>query len=76
MTGNQIVLAAVTVSELRHGALVAGWADARRAPLEESIVCWVNRYPAVSARPLAFISQEGPSGAGWSTAAGSLGNAP
>ena len=37
MTGNQIFLAAVTVSELRYGALVAGWADARRQRLEESI---------------------------------------
>ena len=37
MTGNQIFLAAVTVSELRYGALVAGWSDARRARLEESI---------------------------------------
>jgi predicted nucleic acid-binding protein len=37
MTGNQIFLAAVTVSELRYGALVAGWGDARRGRLEESI---------------------------------------
>lgn len=37
MAGNQIFLAAVTVSELRYGALVAGWGDARRERLEESI---------------------------------------
>lgn len=37
MTGNQIFLAAVTVSELRYGALVAGWGEARRERLEESI---------------------------------------
>ena len=37
MAGNQIFLAAVTVSELRYGALVAGWSEARRQRLEESI---------------------------------------
>jgi len=37
MTGHQIFLAAVTVSELRYGALVAGWGAARRQRLEESI---------------------------------------
>lgn len=37
MAGNQIFLAAVTVSELRYGALVAGWSEARRGRLEESI---------------------------------------
>jgi predicted nucleic acid-binding protein len=37
MAGNQIFLAAVTVSELRYGALVAGWGDARRQRLEDSI---------------------------------------
>jgi len=37
MAGNQIVLAATTVSELRYGALVAGWSEARRERLEESI---------------------------------------
>ncbi|HUP84458.1 MAG TPA: PIN domain-containing protein [Acidimicrobiales bacterium] len=37
MTGNQIFLAAVTVSELRYGALVAGWGEPRRTRLEESI---------------------------------------
>jgi predicted nucleic acid-binding protein len=37
MTGHQIFLAAVTVSELRYGALVAGWGDSRRQRLEESI---------------------------------------
>ena len=37
MAGNQIFLAAATVSELRYGALVAGWGEARRERLEESI---------------------------------------
>lgn len=37
MAGHQIFLAAVTVSELRYGALVAGWGQARRRRLEESI---------------------------------------
>ncbi|MGH9223957.1 MAG: PIN domain-containing protein [Acidimicrobiales bacterium] len=37
MAGHQIFLAAVTISELRYGALVAGWGDARRNRLEESI---------------------------------------
>jgi predicted nucleic acid-binding protein len=37
MTGHQIFLAAVTVSELRYGALVAGWGEARRSRLDESI---------------------------------------
>ena len=37
MAGHQIFLAAVTVSELRYGALVAGWGDARRDRLEVSI---------------------------------------
>ena len=37
MAGHQIFLAAVTVSELRYGALVAGWGDARRDRLDESI---------------------------------------
>jgi tRNA(fMet)-specific endonuclease VapC len=37
IAGNQIFLAAVTVSELRYGALVAGWGEARRQRLEESI---------------------------------------
>ena len=37
MAGNQIFLAAVTVSELRYGALVAGWGEARRGRLDESI---------------------------------------
>ena len=37
MAGNQVFLAAVTVSELRYGALVAHWGDARRARLEQSI---------------------------------------
>jgi tRNA(fMet)-specific endonuclease VapC len=37
MAGNQIFLAAVTVSELRYGALVAGWGAPRREHLEEAI---------------------------------------
>jgi predicted nucleic acid-binding protein len=37
MAGHQIFLAAVTVSELRYGALVAEWGDPRRLRLEESI---------------------------------------
>ena len=37
MAGNQIFLAAVTVSELRYGALVAGWGEVRRARLDASI---------------------------------------
>ena len=34
MAGHQIFLAAVTVAELRYGALVAGWGDQRRLRLE------------------------------------------
>lgn len=37
MTGHQVFLAAVTIAELRYGALVAGWGDERRQRLEESI---------------------------------------
>lgn len=37
MAGHQIFLASVTVSELRYGALVAGWGEARRERLEGSI---------------------------------------
>jgi tRNA(fMet)-specific endonuclease VapC len=37
MAGHQVFLAAVTVSELRYGALVAGWGAARRERLDESI---------------------------------------
>ncbi len=37
MAGHQIFLAAVTVSELRYGALVAEWGEARRDRLDESI---------------------------------------
>jgi tRNA(fMet)-specific endonuclease VapC len=37
MAGNQLFLAAVTVAELRYGALVAGWGDQRRQRLEQSI---------------------------------------
>ncbi len=37
MAGQQIFLAAVTVAELRYGALVAGWGDQRRDRLEQSI---------------------------------------
>lgn len=37
MAGQQVFLAAVTVAELRYGALVAGWGDERRHRLEQSI---------------------------------------
>lgn len=37
MAGHQVFLAAVTVSELRYGALVAEWGRARRIRLEEAI---------------------------------------
>lgn len=37
LTGNQLFLAAPTISELRYGALVAQWGDARRSRLDEAI---------------------------------------
>lgn len=37
MGGNQVFLAAVTIAELRYGALVAGWGDQRRQRLEQSM---------------------------------------
>ena len=37
MAGNQAFLAAVTVAELRYGALVAEWGEQRRRRLEQSI---------------------------------------
>ncbi len=37
MVGNQVFLAAATVSELRYGALVAAWGPPRRLRLEQSI---------------------------------------
>jgi len=37
MAANQVFLAAATVSELRYGALVAGWGAVRRQRLEHSI---------------------------------------
>ncbi|MEO7837281.1 MAG: PIN domain-containing protein [Acidimicrobiales bacterium] len=37
MAGHQVFLAAVTVAELRYGALVAGWGDERRRRLEQTI---------------------------------------
>ncbi|MGY6501279.1 MAG: PIN domain-containing protein [Acidimicrobiales bacterium] len=37
MAGHQVFLAAVTVSELRYGALVAQWGEPRRQRLETSI---------------------------------------
>lgn len=37
MAGHQLILAAVTVAELRYGGLFAGWGDQRRQRLEESI---------------------------------------
>ena len=37
MADKQIFLAAVTVAEIRYGALVAGWGDERRQRLERSV---------------------------------------
>ena len=37
MAGHQVFLAAITVAELRYGALVAGWGEQRRQRLEQSI---------------------------------------
>ncbi|MHB1445421.1 MAG: PIN domain-containing protein [Acidimicrobiales bacterium] len=37
MAGNQVFQAAVTVAELRYGALVAQWGEPRREGLERSI---------------------------------------
>lgn len=37
LAGNQIFLAASTVAELRYGALLADWGDARRSRLEQAI---------------------------------------
>lgn len=37
MTGNQLLLAAQTVAELRYGTLVAAWGESRRARLEATI---------------------------------------
>lgn len=37
MAGHQVFLAAVSVSELRYGSLVAGWGAARRERLEQVI---------------------------------------
>ncbi|HXH57604.1 MAG TPA: hypothetical protein VNL12_09890 [Iamia sp.] len=37
MAGHQMFLAAGTISELRYGALVAGWGDQRQQRLEASI---------------------------------------
>ncbi len=37
IAGNQVFLAAVTVAELRYGALVAGWGAPRRERLEQVI---------------------------------------
>ena len=37
MAGNQVFLAAVTVAELRYGALVADWGEQRRQRLEQTI---------------------------------------
>ena len=37
MAGQQVFLAAVTVSELRYGALVAQWGEVRRHRLEQSV---------------------------------------
>ena len=37
MAGHQVFLAAVTIAELRYGALVADWGEQRRRRLEQSI---------------------------------------
>ena len=37
LSGQQLFLAAVTVAELRYGAIVAGWGDVRRDRLEQAI---------------------------------------
>lgn len=37
LAGQQVFLAAATVAELRFGELVAGWGEARRERLEQSI---------------------------------------
>jgi len=37
LTGQQVFLAAVTVSELRYGALVADWGPSRRQQLESAL---------------------------------------
>jgi hypothetical protein len=37
MAGHQILLAAVTVAELRYGSLAVGWGGQRRLRLEQSI---------------------------------------
>jgi predicted nucleic acid-binding protein len=37
MGGHQVLVAAVALSELRYGALVAGWGETRRGHLDRSI---------------------------------------
>ena len=37
LAGNQLFLASMTVAELRFGALVAGWGEARRQLVEQAI---------------------------------------
>jgi predicted nucleic acid-binding protein len=37
LRGNQLFLAPITVAELRYGALLAGWGEARRERLEAAI---------------------------------------
>lgn len=37
LAGNQLFLASMTVAELRFGALVAGWGEARRQRVEQAI---------------------------------------
>ena len=62
MAGHQIFLAAVTVSELRYGALVAGWGEARRERLEQVIgtttVVPVSDRLLTSAAELRFACRE------------------
>lgn len=38
LSGQQLFLATVTVAELRYGAIVAEWGEARRRRLEQAIV--------------------------------------
>ena len=55
MAGHQVFLAAVTVSELRYGALVAEWGQTRRDRLEESIQ--VTTVVPVTDRLLTQVAQ-------------------
>lgn len=52
MSGQQVFLAAVTVAELRYGALVAGSGEQRRHRLEESLAA-TTVVPVTDALPTA-----------------------